>query len=125
MTYDSPLMRVRLSINGPPPDRTHPGRSADRDSPNAGPLARAAEEFIAQAPEAFPVRDPFGITVVFGKTKPGFEGYGSIDPITEVLADVGMIEDERLGDWERELQDPDAGEKYTVTIEPAASEEGA
>lgn len=61
-----------------------------------GALASAAEEFISQAPEAFPLRDPFGITVVFGKTKPAFEGYGSISPIVEVLADVGMIEDERL-----------------------------
>ena len=116
-------MRVTLFVDGPPPDRTHPGRSADRDSPNAEPLARAAEEFMAQAPEAFPLRNPFGITVVFGKTKPDFDGYGSIDPIIEVLADAGMIEDERLEDWERERQDPDAGERYTVTIEPASEED--
>ena len=118
-------MRVTLFIDGLPPDRTQPGRSADRDSPNAGPLARAAEEFIAQAPEAFPLRDPFGITVVFGRTKPDFDGYGSISPIVEVLANVGMIDDERLEDWERDLQDPDAGERYSVTIEPAISDEDA
>jgi hypothetical protein len=79
---------------------------------------------MAQAPEAFPLRDPFGITVVFGKTKPEFEGYGAIDPIIEVLVDVGMIADERLEDWVRERQDPDAGETYTVTLEPTESEEG-
>ncbi|MGH2653494.1 MAG: hypothetical protein ACRDHV_03990 [Actinomycetota bacterium] len=112
-------MVVTLSISGVPPDRTHPGRCADLDSPNAGPLARAAQEFMTQAPEAFPLRDSFGITVVFGKTKPAFEGYGGIDPIIEVLVDVGMIADERLEDWERELQDPDAGETYTVTLQSA------
>ena len=116
--YDSRLMRVRLFIDGPPPDRTYPGWSADRASPNAAPLAPAAERFIAQDPEAFPLRDPFGITVVFGKTKPDFAGYDPIDPIIEVLVDVGLIEDERLGDWERELQDPNAEERYTVTVKP-------
>jgi len=71
------------------------------------------------------MRDPFGITVVFGKTKPDFEGYYSIDPIIEVLVDVGMIEDERLEEWERELQDPSAGESYTLTIEPSGPENTA
>jgi hypothetical protein len=46
---------------------------------------------------------------VFGRTQPDFEGYGAIDPIIEVRVDVGMIEDERLEDWERELQDPRRG----------------
>jgi len=115
-------MHVTLHVDGPPPDRTHPGRSADRDSPNAGPLARSAEEFMAQTPEAFPLRDEFGITVVFGKTKPDFEGYSPIDPIVEVLANVRMIEEVGLEVWERDLQDPHAGERYTVTIQPAASE---
>jgi hypothetical protein len=78
---------------------------------------------MAEAPDVFPLRQPFGITVVFGKTKPAFDGYGPVDSIIEVLVDAGMIEDERLEDWERELQDPDAGERYTVTIEPAALEE--
>ncbi|MGH2655887.1 MAG: hypothetical protein ACRDIZ_04190 [Actinomycetota bacterium] len=102
-------MVVTLSIGGVPPDRTHPGRCADLDSPNAGPLAKVAQEFMARAPDAFPLRDPFGITVVFGNTKPAFEGYGAIDPIIEVLVDAGMIADERLEDWERELQDPMQG----------------
>jgi hypothetical protein len=78
---------------------------------------------MAEAPEAFPLRDPFGVTVVFGKTKPDFEGYGPIDPIIEVLANVGMIEEEGLEVWERDLQDPNSGETYTVSIEPAASED--
>lgn len=35
-----------------------------------------------------------------------------------------MIEDERLEDWERALQDPDAGPGYTVIIEAQASDAG-
>lgn len=66
------------------------------------------------------MREPLVITVVFGRTKPEFEGYGSIDPIIEVLTDLGIIADERLVDWQRELQDPDAVENYTVIIEPVA-----
>lgn len=45
-------------------------------------------------------------------------GHGPIDPIIEVLVAAGMIADERLEDWERELQDSNAGERYVVTIEP-------
>jgi hypothetical protein len=118
-------MQVKLSVDGPPPDRAHPGRCADRHSPNAEPLARAAEELIANATETLPLRDPFGITVVFGKTKPDYENYDSIDPIIEVLADVGLIEDERLVDWGRKLQEAVAGERYTVIIEPSSRDQEA
>ena len=114
-------MRVNFSVNGPPPDRTDPGRCADRGSPNAEPLARAAEAIVGNDPDAFPMRKPFGITVVFGATRPDLEGYGPIDPIIEILVDAGMIADERLVEWERERRDPNAGERYTVTVEPARS----
>jgi hypothetical protein len=70
-------------------------------------------------PTSFRCEFPFGITVVIGRTKPNYEGYDAIDPIVEVLVDVGMIADERLEDWERELQDLDAGERYAVTLERA------
>jgi hypothetical protein len=43
-------------------------------------------------PSDIPLREPFGIRVVLGRTKPAFEGYGAIDPIIEVLVDVGMID---------------------------------
>lgn len=99
--------------------RHDPGRCADRSSPHAEPLARAAEELIGDAPDMFPLDEAFGITVLFGLTKPPNVGYGPIDPIIEVLVAAGMIADERLEDWGRELQDPDAGERYIVTIEPA------
>lgn len=65
---------------------------------------------LGASPRGIPAADPFGITVIFRRRKPEFEGYGAIAPIIEVLVDVGMIADERLEDWERELQDPDAGE---------------
>jgi hypothetical protein len=115
-------MRVTLSVDGPPPDRTQSGRSADRDSPHAEPLARAAEELMRRSPEAFPLREPLGITVVFGETKPTFATYDAIDPIIEVLVDVGLLADERLTDWHRGRWDPH-GEGYTVTIEPAGTGE--
>jgi hypothetical protein len=114
-------MRLFLSVEGPPPVRADPGRSADRSSPNAEPLALAAEALMVKAPMSFALREPFGITGVFGSTKPPRGGHGAIDPIIEVLVDVGVLEDERLEDWERELQDPDVGELYTVTVEPTGT----
>jgi hypothetical protein len=81
----------------------------------------AAEALMIMSPISFPLREPLGITVVFGSTKPPRRGHGPIDPIIEVLVDIGMVEDERLEDWERELQDPDAGERYTVTVEPTGT----
>ena len=117
-------MFLTLSVDGPPPLRRDPGVCADRTSPNAGPLAEAAERLIRDAPEAFPLRYYFGITVEFGETVPThIQGYGDVDPIVEVLVDVGMIEDERLSVWERQRQNPSAGDRYTVTIEPAAWDE--
>jgi hypothetical protein len=80
---------------------------------------------MAGATEVFPLRRPFGITVVFGKTKRVFEGWSPIDPIIEVLVDVGMIADERLEDLERELQDTEAGERYQMTIEPSHPQDDA
>jgi hypothetical protein len=112
-------VQIVLSVDGPPPERAHPGHSADRHSPNADPLVRAAEERIASAPGPFPLREPLGITVVFGSTKGRFDHYDPIDPIIEILVDAGMIADERLTRWAQERQDPAAGDTYTVILEPA------
>lgn len=117
----SEMLPLTFSVDGAPARRTDSRRCADRGSPHAGPLARTAEQIVVNAPGVFPLRDPFGITVVFGFTKPAYEGYSPIDPIIEVLVDVGMIEDERLAAWERELQDVGAGDKYTVTLEPESA----
>ena len=117
------FVHLTFAVDGAPPLRRDPGRCADRASPNAGPLAEAAEQLIRQAPEVFPLRNFFGITVVFGETIPTVKGYDEITPILEVLEDVGMIEDERLTAWSRTLQRTDAGERYTVTIEPAAPDD--
>jgi hypothetical protein len=59
------------------------------------------------------------ITVVFGRTTPEVEGYGAIDPILEILTDVGVIRDVRQERWEREVQNAGAGEWYSLTIEPS------
>jgi hypothetical protein len=71
---------------------------------------------MTEAPGKYPIHQDFGITVVFGRTKPDPEAYDPIDPIVEVLVDVGMIADERQVDWQRELHDSVAGEGYVVTI---------
>ena len=61
--------------------------------------------------------------MVFGTAIPDYAAYGPVDPIVEVLVDVGMIEDERQTAWERLLQDRIAVERYAVTIESIPPEE--
>jgi hypothetical protein len=63
------LVILTLVVPDPPPTRAHPGRSADRDSPNAQPLVRAADALIKAKPGAFPLAFS-EIGVVFGKTLP-------------------------------------------------------
>ena len=73
-------MILTLVIPDPPPTRTHPGRAADRNSPDAGPLARAGEALRSAHPGAFPL--VFREThVVFGKTIPDVDWLG-ISPTT-------------------------------------------
>jgi hypothetical protein len=91
LPYDLESMHVSLLIDGIPPDRTHSGQRAYRHSPNADPLA-PQRRASWRDPQRIPLREPFGIRVVLGRTKPAFEGYGAIDPIIEVLVDVGMID---------------------------------
>jgi hypothetical protein len=109
-------MHVRLVVNGPLPRRSDPARSADRRSPDASPLVRAAQGTIEHDPGAFPIREPFGLTVVSGSKPPTFEGYGVDDPIIEVLVDVGMVADERLQEWFRISIDPSLGDGYVVMV---------
>jgi hypothetical protein len=111
-------MHVRFSVIGQPPDRTHPGRCADRLSPNADELVRAARDLLARDPTAFPIREGFGLTVASGARLPAYEGYGVDDAIIEVLVDVGLIADERLERWWSSTVDRALGDSYRVTIEP-------
>jgi hypothetical protein len=79
-------------VPDPPPIRATPGRSADRDSPNAEPLLSAAEALLKAEPDRFPL--VFSeISVVFGKTMPDVDplGYQPDHPIYEVLQDVGVV----------------------------------
>lgn len=113
-------MRLSFSVDAPPPDRSEPGRSADRYSPGAAPLVEVVQRIIGSDPGHFPVVQPLGITVVFGRTRRSFPSktYGPIDPILEVLEDTGVIADVRQALWEHQLQGAD-DERYTVTIEAA------
>jgi hypothetical protein len=83
---------LALVVPDPPPTRTHPGRAADRSSPNAMPLARAGEAMVRANPGFFP-RTFNEITVVFGTTLPDPPGYNAEDAIYEVLEDVGLLWD--------------------------------
>jgi hypothetical protein len=75
---------------------------------------------IEERPETFPLKQPFDITVIFGRSIPDVEseGYAPIDPILEILVDIGLIADARQARSGRRLQNPAAGERYSVTIEP-------
>ena len=105
-------MHVRLVVEGPLPRQSDPARCADRRSPDAAPLFRVARGTIENDPDAFPIRETFGLTVVTGIEPPTFEGYGVDDPVIEVLVDVGMIADERF----QASIDPSLGDGYTVTV---------
>jgi hypothetical protein len=109
-------MILTMVVPDPPPIRTHPGRSADRDSPNAGPLVQAAEALLRAEPNTFP-RVFSEIRVVFGKTLPEVDpvGYQPDDPIYEVLQDVGVVIEP--DSWtSRNEQDPTA-DVFVVTFE--------
>jgi hypothetical protein len=83
---------LTLVVPDPPPTRASPGRSADRDSPNAEPLVRAAEALLDAEPNRFPL--VFSeINVTFGKTMPDVDplGYQPDHPIYEVLQDLGVV----------------------------------
>jgi hypothetical protein len=104
---------LALVVPDPPPTRTHTGRAADRNSPNAMPLARAGEEMVRANPGVFP-RTFNEITVVFGKTLPDPAGYNAEDAIYEVLEDVGLLWDPESFSARRS-QDPSA-DLYVVTF---------
>ena len=106
-------MVVTLVVPDPPPIRTHPGRSADRHSPNAGPLARAGEAAISAAPSAFPIVFA-GIVAVFGRSMPNVEGYELDHAIYEVLVDIGLLLEPEAW-WTRHSRNPSA-DYYVVSF---------
>ena len=111
-----PVVILTLVIPDPPPTRTHPGRAADRYSPDAGPLARAGEALRRTNPGAFPL--VFREThVVFGKTIPDVDplGYRPDHAIYEVLEDVGIVTEGDRGYSTRDDQNPSA-DFYVVTF---------
>jgi hypothetical protein len=111
----SDVRTITFVVPDPPPMRTHPGRSADRNSPHAGPLARAGEAAVSAHPDAFPFTFA-GMTVRYGRTKWDVDppGYQPDHPIFEVLGDVGAVIDPSHW-WGGESQDPDS-DFYIVTF---------
>jgi hypothetical protein len=110
------MTRVTLVVPDPPPTRTHAGRSADRNSPNANPLAQAGIALVASAPASFPLTFA-GMTVVFGRTIPDVDplAYHPEDVIIEVLIDVGALVDPEAW-WARTSQEESA-DFYVVTFQ--------
>ena len=117
-----PVDRLTIVVPDPPPMRAHPGRSANRNSPNAEPLARAGEALVASDPRVFPF-DFAGVIVVFGRTMPDVDplGYQPEHPIMEVLATVGAVEDHGRW-WSRTSQDTSA-DFYVVTFVTSEAED--
>ena len=107
---------VSLLVEAPPPTRQDPVRCADRWSPNALPLFRAAARFVADNPEDFPIRQNVGMVVTSPNPLPAGDGYGAIEPIIEVLVDAGLLADERLVTWERSEVAPDM-KGYSVVVD--------
>lgn len=67
---------LTLSVEGEPPEHPGQGRFADRSSPDAGPLFRAATDIIAASPDAFPIRHGVGVVVTSRRSLPTRIGYG-------------------------------------------------
>jgi hypothetical protein len=109
------MRTLTLVVPDPPPFREHPGRSADRNSPYAGPLAREGEEAVASSRDEFPFVFT-GMTVRYGRTIWNVDqfGYQPDGPIYEVLCDVGAACDPD-GWWSYDTQDPEA-DFYVVTF---------
>jgi hypothetical protein len=103
-------------IEAPPPTRHHPGRCADRTSPNALPLFQAVADHVAAEPDAFPIRDHVVVVLASAEPFASPEGYSIATAIEEVLVDAGFLADERLVGTERhEIRAEMTG--YSVFVE--------
>ena len=115
--YSLAMGLVSLAVDDFPPSRHDPGRCADRSSPNALPLFRAATAVVAEDPDAFPIRGCVGIVVTSSERLPEPSGYGPAEAMIEVLVDAGLLADERLVEWERYNVRPETT-GYSVSVEP-------
>ena len=111
------MRSVSLSVDSHPPARHDPGRCADRSSPNALPLFRAAAAVVAGEPDAFPIRGAVRIVVTSSARLPEPSDYGPADAMIEVLVDAGLLADERLVERERYNVEPETT-GYSVSVEP-------
>jgi hypothetical protein len=109
---------ISLTVDAPPPTRRDPGRCADRSSPNAKPLFRAASRHVAMNPDAFPIASRVAVVIVSSEPFAEPEGYTIATAIEEVLVDAGVLADERLVQTEWHEIRPDMT-GYFVSVEPA------
>ena len=105
---DEHAMKIEFTVPAPPPRRTHPGRSADRSSPNASALFEVAAKIVAETPERFPETGSTRLILRAAAVPlPEYPDYYSThDAVLEVLVDAGMLADQRQN--ERELTELDS-----------------
>jgi hypothetical protein len=108
-------MILTLVVPDPPPTRAHPGRAAERGSPNADALVHAGEALSQANPGVFP-RVFSTIEVVFGKTMPDVDplGYQPDHPIYEVLQDIGVVIEPES--WSSRSRQDASADFYVVTF---------
>jgi hypothetical protein len=69
-----------------------------------------------------PLEGPVRVVVIFGDLPVGTHSYDPLDPIVEILADVGVIKDERQAEEQQMDFDANLGNRYTVMVEPLVGE---
>jgi hypothetical protein len=109
-----------LEVGSPPPRRHDPGRCADRTSPDALPLFRAATAYMAATPGNYPIRDPVAVVLASGEPFTEPDGYSIATAVEEVLVDAGLLADERLVESERHEIRPEMRAGYSVSMETLA-----
>jgi hypothetical protein len=103
-----------LEVAGHLPLRADPSRSADRASPNAGPLFQEGER-LREARHGERLQAPLAMNVTYGVELPRTDGYSWMDPVIEVLVDAGLLKDER--DVVQETSEFDDGiDGFRVTL---------
>lgn len=110
-------MNIEFTVRAPPPRRTHPGRSADRSSPNASALFDVAAKIVAETPERFPITGKTRLILRAAVPLPEYPDYSTHDAVLEVLVDAGVLANERQNERERTGLDSTVATGYAIEIQ--------
>jgi hypothetical protein len=109
---------VTIEVHGPVPDRTHPGRCADANSPHASALVEATRKALENGAQSFPLAAKLEASFVYrAAPAPEYSGYDAATVIEEILVAAGLFPDEREVEEERVTHEPSAPQGYSVTIQ--------